>query len=226
MIYIQFNFGLLLQCVLGNCLECLLDVDGFFSGRLKVGDVAFRLAPCHSTLLGHLRIRNCQHTSHGKICGVYSPASYYPPHQSCSLGQQRGSSPGHVGSLESRTRLANCLGSRTTLSCSRRIRAHSNLRPDRMQHQVTGTALAQLCPIAVNVSMSASLVSNEKQLTCMVTRRSSTMTSFVKLHIVKHQAGHAATDATHKSAPMVALYWLLNRLFTYWFINDVLPTLF
>lgn len=24
---------------------------------------------------------------------------------------------------------------------------------------------------------------------------------------------------------MVALYWLLNRLLTYWFINDVFPTL-
>ena len=29
----------------------------------------------------------------------------------------------------------------------------------------------------------------------------------------------------HKSAPMVALYWLLKRLFTYWFIREVLPTL-
>lgn len=43
---------------------------------------------------------------------------------------------------------------------------------------------------------------------CMVTSRSSTCTSFVR-----------------KSAPMVALYWLLNFLFTYWFISDVLPTL-
>lgn len=24
---------------------------------------------------------------------------------------------------------------------------------------------------------------------------------------------------------MVALYWLLNRLFTYWFMSEVLPTL-
>lgn len=30
---------------------------------------------------------------------------------------------------------------------------------------------------------------------------------------------------THKSAPIVALYWLLNRLFTYWFMRDVFPTL-
>ena len=40
------------------------------------------------------------------------------------------------------------------------------------------------------------------------TRRSSTCTSLVR-----------------KSAPMVALYCLLNLRFTYWFISDVLPTL-
>lgn len=45
-------------------------------------------------------------------------------------------------------------------------------------------------------------------LTCMVTIRSSTITSLVR-----------------KSAPMVALYWLVNFLLTYWFIRDVLPTL-
>ena len=54
-----------------------------------------------------------------------------------------------------------------------------------------------------NVTMDNSLYG-----TCMVTRRSSTMTSFVR-----------------KSAPIVALYWLLNFLLTYWFINEVLPTL-
>ena len=30
---------------------------------------------------------------------------------------------------------------------------------------------------------------------------------------------------TQQSAPIVALYWLLNRLLTCWFISDVLPTL-
>jgi hypothetical protein len=45
-------------------------------------------------------------------------------------------------------------------------------------------------------------------LTCIVTNLSSTITSLVK-----------------KSAPMVALYWLLNFLFTYWFIKEVFPTL-
>lgn len=45
-------------------------------------------------------------------------------------------------------------------------------------------------------------------ITCIVTNLSSTMTSFVR-----------------KSAPMVALYWPLNLLLTYWFIKEVLPTL-
>lgn len=44
--------------------------------------------------------------------------------------------------------------------------------------------------------------------TCIVTSRSSTITSLVR-----------------KSAPIVALYWLLNFLFTYWFIREVFPTL-
>jgi hypothetical protein len=30
---------------------------------------------------------------------------------------------------------------------------------------------------------------------------------------------------TNKSAPIVALYWLLNLLFTYWFMSEVFPTL-
>lgn len=34
-----------------------------------------------------------------------------------------------------------------------------------------------------------------------------------------------ARQGTYKSAPMVALYWLLNRLLTYWFMSEVLPTL-
>lgn len=44
--------------------------------------------------------------------------------------------------------------------------------------------------------------------TCIVTTRSSAITSFVQ-----------------KSAPIVALYWFENRLFIYWFMSDVFPTL-
>ena len=37
-------------------------------------------------------------------------------------------------------------------------------------------------------------------------------------------AGRERTSLVKKSAPMVALYWLENFLFTYWFMRDVLPT--
>lgn len=36
---------------------------------------------------------------------------------------------------------------------------------------------------------------------------------------------NSGKSRTHKSAPIVALYWLENRLLTYWFMSDVLPTL-
>ena len=67
-----------------------------------------------------------------------------------------------------------------------------------------------------------------KQLTCIVTSLSSTMTSFVKLRVSNQfrKTYVAVEPCTHKSAPIVALYWLLKRLLTYWFINDVLPTLY
>ena len=32
-------------------------------------------------------------------------------------------------------------------------------------------------------------------------------------------------EPAYKSAPIVALYWVLKRLLTYWFMSDVLPTL-
>ena len=46
--------GVLLQGVLGNCLESLLDVDGLLGTGFKVRDVSFGLAPCQSTLLRDL----------------------------------------------------------------------------------------------------------------------------------------------------------------------------
>lgn len=36
--------------------------------------------------------------------------------------------------------------------------------------------------------------------------------------------GLVGTSLVRKSAPMVALYWLLNFLFTYWFMREVFPT--
>ena len=45
----------LLERVLGNGLECLLDVDSLLRRRLEVGDVALGLAPGHSAFLGDLQ---------------------------------------------------------------------------------------------------------------------------------------------------------------------------
>lgn len=59
----------------------------------------------------------------------------------------------------------------------------------------------------------------------MVTKRSSTMTSLVKLKVEVGTRHGLRDKTTHKSAPIVALYWLLKRLFTYWFMRDVFPTL-
>lgn len=51
----QLLLRFLLQRVFSNRLEGLFDVDGFLGRGLKVGNVAFRLAPRHGTLLSHLR---------------------------------------------------------------------------------------------------------------------------------------------------------------------------
>ena len=51
--YSQLNLGFLLQCILGNRLERLLNVNGLLGGRLKVRDVALALAPGHRPLLRH-----------------------------------------------------------------------------------------------------------------------------------------------------------------------------
>src|SRR3989338_6457025 len=82
------------------------------------------------------------------------------------------------------------------------ILVHMNQLHDKTQLLMIGNVLDLLWLIKI-FCFSVPAVSQ----ICMVTRRSSTITSFVK-----------------KSAPMVALYWLLNFLFTYWFIREVLPT--
>lgn len=65
-----------------------------------------------------------------------------------------------------------------------------------------------------------------RRLTCIVTVLSSTNTSFVRLLIKGQRYDKAMVNAyTNKSAPIVALYWLLKRLFTYWFMSEVFPTL-
>lgn len=68
--------------------------------------------------------------------------------------------------------------------------------------------VAALCDTHAATLDSDALHTIDRDRTCTVTWRSSTCTSLVR-----------------KSAPIVALYWLLNFLSTYWFISEVLPTL-
>lgn len=50
-IVIELDFLLLCQCILGNRLEGLVNIDGFLSRRLKVWNVTLGLAPSLSALL-------------------------------------------------------------------------------------------------------------------------------------------------------------------------------
>lgn len=53
-VHSQLFLSFLLESVLRNGLESLFDVDRFLSRSLKVGDVAFGLAPGHRTFLRDL----------------------------------------------------------------------------------------------------------------------------------------------------------------------------
>lgn len=131
------------------------------------------------------------------------------PNQSCCPTRRTGNALDSLDWLESRIRRATSRDSWMCLELLYRRRERSSQRHDRKQRQAIGSALDQLCPISKIAirQMFRNKNKSSQWLTCIVTTRSSTTTSFVK-----------------KSAPIVALYWLEKRLFTYWFISDVLPT--
>ena len=89
---------------------------------------------------------------------------------------------------ESRTHLANYQGYRNSLSCWHHTLTHSSRRLDRMPHQAIEISLVQQYPRAILISVITHFVPKYMFLTCIVTNRSSTSTSFVR-----------------KSAPIVAL---------------------
>lgn len=131
--------------------------------------------------------------------------------QSCYREQQKGSCQGLWDRLGWGTRLSSCRGSRRSWRHWRRTPTHSNQLLCRRQHPSFGNALDRQYPRSSEdkqVNTRDSLTEQWYRHTCIVTRRSSTITSLVK-----------------KSAPMVALYWLLNFLFTYWFMSEVFPVL-
>ncbi|RUS77092.1 hypothetical protein EGW08_015147, partial [Elysia chlorotica] len=53
----ELHVCLLCHGVLGNCLECLLNVDGLLGRCFKVRNVPFRVAPTLGTATRHLRVR-------------------------------------------------------------------------------------------------------------------------------------------------------------------------
>lgn len=93
---LQLLLSLLLQGVLRNSLEGLFHVDSFFSGSLKVWNIAFRLAPSHSTFLCDLKHNEQRSIVEPK---TNSPVSCPLPRQSYCLGQQMESSRDHEGWL-------------------------------------------------------------------------------------------------------------------------------
>lgn len=91
--------------------------------------------------------------------------------------------------------------------CSHHKSRHNNPRLGKTPHPMIGNALDLPYPKSMPRDQ-CYVVERTRIHTCIVTRRSSTSTSLVR-----------------KSAPIVALYWLENFLFTYWFMSEVLPTL-
>lgn len=137
------------------------------------------------------------------------------PNRLCCPIQQMGSVPGRVGWLGLEIRRAMSPDSWMYLVQSHQIPGHSSQRHDRTPHPMIESAPGPRYPKSVTKQWQGKKCMSFYAMqmvflwfTYIVTTRSSTTTSFVK-----------------KSAPIVALYWLENRLLTYWFIKEVFPTL-
>ena len=130
----------------------------------------------------------------------------------CYPTLQKGSFLGLEGRLGWETHLAKSPVPWNCLERWHQRPEHNNQLHGRMQHLVTEIFLVLDIKISwskgfKNVDNNINSVIPAVSQICMVTSRSSTMTSLVR-----------------KSAPMVALYWLENLRLTYWFISEVLPT--
>lgn len=113
--------------------------------------------------------------------------------------------------LVSKTHPSSCPGHRSSWRCSHHIQGRSSQHRDKKPHRGTENALVLQCPRSATstkpgFTCADSIFSppNLNKPTCIVTVLSSISISFVK-----------------KSAPMVALYSLVNFFCTYWFIKLV-----
>ena len=113
--------------------------------------------------------------------------------------------------LQLKIRLSNYPGIWTSWVKSHRRPTRSNRLHDRMQHLNLENVPDQQYPRSRQeknrTKSSNKSIGNVIVFTCIVTRRSSIWTSFVR-----------------KSAPIVALYWLENLWETNWPMRDVFPT--
>lgn len=191
--------SVLLECVLCNRLERLLNVDRFLGGRLEERDVSLSRAPRLEAL--------------GRDDALVLEVDLVPDDDEREVVRVAG------------RRLDEELVAPAVevLECLRDVHVEHKdaaICPAVERDSQTLETLLSRCIPDLSEKDFFFLSSGEifffefffkktgKKLTCMVTRRSSTMTSFVR-----------------KSAPMVALYWLENFLLTYWFISEVFPTL-
>lgn len=137
-----------------------------------------------------------------------------------------GSCLDRVGRLEWEIRLSSCLVHRMTLHYWRRRPRHNSRHRGRTQPRETGNALDPLCPIARQMDQHSGTwwrVRRAYLHGCNFIFHHDFLCETVEVLNLCLQS--LKSGLTHKSAPIVALYWLLNLLLTYWFIRDVFPTL-
>ena len=206
-----------MQSVLGDGLERLFYVDRLLCGRLKVRNVALGLAPGHRAFLGDLSLillhidLVTQHDEGEvlRVPGASLDEEFVPP---------------TVQSLER-------LGAVNVVNEYATVRATIERDTEGLESLLTGS-IPQL-------SITGNILDP-----CILGRPRSLWSQDPYLHgnqpVVHHDflcqtrelfgisepgTRHQVGQRTNKSAPMVALYWLLNLLFTYWFMSEVFPTL-
>lgn len=91
--YSQLLFRFLLQGILCHGLECLLHINSLLGRCFEIGNVAFRLAPGHCTLLGHLHGQLKKQTQDTRQ--QYEPGACLPQRLSYSPTPQKENSPDH-----------------------------------------------------------------------------------------------------------------------------------
>ena len=127
------------------------------------------------------------------------PFVYSLPHRFCFPRRWRQNSVDLSETLGSKTHLSNYSDFQMIWHCWHRKLTHNNLLHDRTPLQEIENVLDLLYPkaMATSILVHDRKCGEEGMRTCIVTTLSSTTVSFVR-----------------KSAPMVALYWVLNFLFT------------